>query len=235
MIEPTTPDALTARAAAGTAGVPLRPSSADLATDALTSYARDYAVRVVVPGLREAGTRSFSVAVDPSAGAVTLRTADDFTPAGAGRTVETAVSAFPSLRPISRRTDAYGAASELTYAEASVSGQFPRELPRGEFGDIALPEPVFDGAFLPVVASLVPFRAGYQGLFETVGEGGPTAIQLTVTEQGTVAGRPVWFVRARPAEGTPTVFAVDAETRQVVRTEIQPAVGVVAHITPADG
>ena len=229
VIEPITEDALAARAAAATGGVPIRPGAAGLATEALTSYAREYAVRVIAPEALEAGTRSLAVTIDRSAGTITLRTVYDLTPVGAGRTVEDAVALFPSLQPVSRRTETRDGVSELAYSAAQVVTQS-----EGGSVEVLLPEPVFDEAFVPLVATVLPFEPGYQGLLATVGEDGPTTVQLTVVEPGEVAGRPVWLVRARPAQGTPSVFAVDARTRQLVRTEIQPEVGVVVHFAPGD-
>ena len=230
--EPTTEDALAQVAANRTAGVPLRPGDETLAVDALQSYSQDYVIKVVQPVQQDAGTQTRTVTVDRGAGTVTVETALEIAMAGQ-TTTETIVLAYPSLRPISSRTDNNGVVTDLAYTETGVSRTRTPADAESEDYELAFDEPVFDSSLLFEVVRLLPFEEGYQGAFQTFSADGPTAIQLTVTGQDEVDGRSVWTVRAQPEDGPATTFSVDAETRELARVELTPQVGVVVHFVPA--
>ena len=229
--EPTTEEALAQVSADRAVGDRLRPGAEALATDALQSGSQSYVVKVVQPVQQDVGTQTRTLTVDRDAGTVTLVSEVDIAVAGQ-KSTETVVAAYPSLRPVSSRTDANGEIIDLAYTDTGVVRTGGSD---DENYDLTFDEPVFDSSFLFDVVRLLPFADGYQASFETFSKEGPTALALTVTGQEEVEGRTAWMVTAQPTEGSPTVFAVDAETRDLLRIEIQPQLGVVVHFVPTEG
>ena len=234
VIEQTTQEAIDAMAAERAMMASLRPGDDALAVDALESYSQTYTVKLVQPQQQDIGTQTRTVTVDRDEGTVTIEGTTEIAIAGQ-RSTETLVMAYPSLQPLRSRTEANDVVTNLTYND---DGVIRRRTPTDDESpdyERALEEPVFDPSSLFEIARLVPFEEGYQASFETFNAEGMMSIPVTVTGQDEIDGTAVWMVRAAPEGAPPTDFAVDAETRELVRITLSPQPGVVIHFVPTDG
>ena len=82
---------------------------------------------------------------------------------------------------------------------------------------------------------MIPLEAGFRGAFQTVDpREGATSIDMVVGEQEEVNGRTAWLVDVVAGGGGVQTFAIDAETREVLRIRIRPQLGVVVDFVPAE-
>ncbi len=209
----------------------LRPGDAALSVDALQDYEEAYAIRVVQPVQQDAGTATRRLTIDEGAGTITLVTTLNVPMAGQVQT-DSLVAAYPSLAPISQTSTGSGGAVTLTYADGRVVGTVAPTGGDAETIDVALEDPVFDASWLSEVARVLPLAEGYRATFLTYSPEGVTNVDLAVTGQETVGGSTAWIIEATPAEGPSSMLAIDVETRELLRTQIQPQLGVLIEIVP---
>ena len=234
VIETTTQEALDAMAAERAMMPSLRPGGDALAVDALQSYSREYTVKLVQPQQQDIGTQTRTVTVDRGEGTVTIEEATSIPLAGQ-ETSSMVMLAYPSLRPMSARSEAGGVVTDLTYNDDGViRRQTPADDESPDY-ERAFEEPVFDPSILFEVVRLVPFEEGYRAAFETFNAEGALSIPVAVTGRDQIDGAEVWMVRASPEGSPPINFAVDAETRELVRVMLSPQAGVMIHFDRADG
>ncbi len=232
-IEPTTQEAIDAAAQARSMMMSLRPGSDALAVDALRSYTQSYTIKLVQPQQQDIGTQSRMVTVDRQAGTVTIVDSTEIAMAGQ-KNSSTTVLAYPSLRGVSSRSETGDVVTDLTYND---DGVIRRRTPADEESpdyERTFEEPVFDPSALFEVARLVPFEQDWTATYQTFNAEGLAGIVMTVTGQDEIEGRDVWLVEAAPDGAPATEFAVDAETRDLVRVKIRPQMGVEVHIVRAD-
>ena len=229
VMETTTQEAIDAIEARRARIGALRPGSDALAVDALQSYSQDFVVKLVQPQQQDIGTMTRTLTVDRTAGTVTLEERTEIALAGQ-KSRSTMVMAYPSLRPISARSDNNGAIAERTYGDRTVT----RTPADGEAEETTFEEPAFDPSALFEVVRLLPFAEDYQTTYRTFGADGETGVTLSVTGQEEIGGTTAWIVRAQPEDGPATDFAVADATRELLRVSIQPQVGVLVQIVPAD-
>ena len=171
--------------------------------------------------------------VDRDAGTATINAETVIAMAGQ-RTVEQSVVAYPSLSPISMRVEAGETVLDLAFDGLSVTGTRTAD---GETTDIeqTLEEAVYDPSFAAEAVRLIPLEAGFRGAFQTVDpREGATSIDMVVGEQEEVNGRTAWLVDVVAGGGGVQTFAIDAETREVLRIRIRPQLGVVVDFVPAE-
>ena len=234
VIETTTEAMLDVMAAERPMMASLRPGADALAVDALESYSQSYTVKLVQPQQQDIGTQTRTVTVDRGEGTVTVEEMTSIPIAGQ-ETSSTVTMAYPSLRPLSARSQANEVVTNLTYND---DGVIRRQTPASDESpdyERELEEPVFDPSVLFEVVRLVPFEEGYQAAFETFNAEGLLSIPIAITGQGEVDGTAVWMVRAAPEGAPPIDFAIDAETRELVRVMLSPQPGVMVHFVRADG
>ncbi|WP_412061863.1 hypothetical protein [Rubrivirga sp. IMCC45206] len=231
--EPVTEEMLAAMNAE-TPAVELRPGLDRLDLSGLTDYQGDYVVKIVQPIQQDAGTATRRLVVDEAAGTVTLTTTTVIAMAGQ-RTSETAVAAYPSLAPISVRSDNNGSITDLTYTADAVSGTKTEGEADPEPVEMAFEMPAYAGTWVFEIVRLVPFEEGWRGAVHTISsEDGPRETVVTVIGREDVDGVSAWIVEAQAPEGGPVEFAVHPDTREMLRTRLQPQAGVIVDIVPAD-
>ena len=231
--EPVTEASLAAMASAETPAVDLRPGLDRLAADALVDYDKSWVVKLVEPQQQDIGTLTRSVVIDRDAGTATINAETVIAMAGQ-RTVEQSVVAYPSLAPIAMRVEAGETVLDLAFDGLSVTGTRTAD---GETTDIdqTLEEAAFDPSFAAEAVRLIPLEAGFRGAFQTVDpREGPTSVDMVVGEQEEVNGRTAWLVDVVAGGGGVQTFAIDAETREVLRIRLRPQLGVVVDIVPAE-
>ena len=222
----------------------LRPGADVLVVGALSDGSVDFSYNLVDPfGQEGIATQTRRLSIDPDGRTATL-TVETATPTAGVRAVDTVVVAFPSLRPLSSAVEADGTARTLTYAERGVTGSIAPPDGGPTAVDVAFDEPVFDQAWWPEVARLLPFEEGYRVTVPAFGRDGESAVDVAVEDVTMeVEGRrrvgdcDAWTVRMQQASGAQTLFHVDAETRALCRMDVNGEPGVVVHVvpTPAGG
>lgn len=234
VIEPTTQEALDMAAQARSMMTALRPGSDALAVDALQSYSQSYVVKLVQPQQQDIGTQSRTITVDRAAGTVTVVDSTEVPLAGQ-KTSSTLVMAYPSLLPLSSRSENGDVVTNLTYNDDGViRRQTPTDDESPDY-ERAFEEPIFDPSALFEVVRLLPFADGYTAALQSFDSDGPTRIVLAVTGRDEVEGQSVWLVTATPDGTPPFEFAIDAATRELVRIKIAPQPGVEIEFVRADG
>ncbi|WP_412068841.1 hypothetical protein [Rubrivirga sp. IMCC43871] len=230
--EPVT-EAMLAAMDAETPAIELRPGLDRLDLSGLTDYEGDYVVKIVQPIQQDAGTATRRMVVDEAAGTVTLTTTTEIAMAGQ-RTSETAVAAYPSLAPISVMSDNNGSVTDLAYTANAVSGTKTEGGGDPDPVDMMFEMPAYAGSWVFEIVRLVPFEEGWRGTLHTISsEDGPEETTVTVVGRDDVGGVSAWIVEAQPSEGGPIEFAIHPDTREMLRTRLQPQVGVVVDIVPA--
>lgn len=233
VIEPTSQAAIDAAAEARSMVMALRPGSDALAVDMLESYSQDYVVKLVQPQQQDIGTQSRTVTVDRQAGTVTIEEATEIAIAGQ-KTSSTTMLAYPSMRGMSSRSESNGVVVNLTFND---DGVIRRRTPSDDESpdyERAFEEPVFDPSALFEIVRLVPLEEGWTADYKTFTAEDLMDISIAVTGQDEVEGQSVWLITATPDGAPPTEFAIDAETRELVRVKIQPQMGVVVHFVRAE-
>ena len=227
--EPTTEEALAALAEQNAAAIALRPGGDGYDASLLTDGTWEYDLKLVEPQQQDIGSLSRAVAIDRDAGTITLTTSQNITVAGQ-EVSQVAVAEYPSLRPISATTTVNGEVYETAYGDGVASrtgGDEPSE--------IAFDEPVFDSNFLFEVVRLLPYQAGYRASFYTLSASeGEQAVTVSVGEPMEVEGQTAWPVRTEGGPGLSFTFYVAPETREIVRIDQAPQVGVVIHVVPSE-
>ncbi len=230
--EPVT-EAMLAAMDAETPAVELRPGLDRLDLSGLTAYEGDYVVKIVQPIQQDAGTATRRLVVDEAAGTVTLTTTTEIAMAGQ-RTSETAVAAYPSLAPISTTSDNNGSVTTLEYTANAVSGTKADGGGDPTPVDMMFEDPAYSGTWVFEIVRLLPLEEGWRGTLHTISsEDGPEETVVTVIGREDVGGVSAWIVEAQAAEGGPVEFAIHPDTREMLRTRLQPQVGVVVDIVPA--
>lgn len=234
VIEPTSQEAIDAAAAARAMVMSLRPGNDALAVDALQSYTQNYTVKLVQPQQQDIGTQSRTVTVDREAGTVTIEESTEIAIAGQ-MTTSTTTLAYPSLRGMNSRTENGDVVTNLTFND---DGVIRRRTPTDDESpdyEMAFEEPVFDPSALFEVMRLVPFEEDWTANYETFNNEGTTSIALATVGQEEVEGRQAWLVTATVEGQPPTEFAIDADTRELLRVKLQPQMGVEIQFVPTDG
>lgn len=229
--EPVTEEALAAlEAEAATPAVELRPGLDRLETAALASGSQDYVIRVVEPVQQDAGTISRTLDVDAVAGTITLTTVQEIAMAGQ-RVEQTSLAAYPSLEPLSSTTSVSGTTIEVTYGDGNAT-----VVADGETQEVEVQEPVFDAGFLFEIVRTLPYEEGYRGEIHLLAPGqGALAVPVSVGAPTEIDGQTAWPVMTEGGPATAFTFFVDPETREFVRIEQEPQVGVLIYVEPTEG
>ncbi|MEM0964061.1 MAG: hypothetical protein AAGK21_16150 [Bacteroidota bacterium] len=226
--EPVTEEALAAMAEAEASAVVLRPGLDTFDPSVLSNESREFTIKVVQPVQQEAGTLTRSIMIDEAAGTITVTNMQEITMAN--QTVEqTLVAAYPSMAPISTSTTSGENVVEVIYADGIAT-----RTSNGETTEVAYEEPVFSASMIFELARTIPLQEGYRAIAHVTGPEGPSTSTLTVGELGEIEGRMAWPVSAAGGPGQTFTFHVDAETREFVRFDQEPQVGVMIHIVPTE-
>lgn len=229
LVEAVDAGAFAARAAARAAGEPLRPGSHRLATDALRGGRRSFVLRVAAPAALSGDLATVAATWTVGDETATLATTSE---SNTGEvTVETAVVAVPSLRPLRETRVVAGDLTARAYVDGGVT-----ETTAAGVATRAFDAPVFGAStwLLWEVARLLPLEAGRQFSYRMDGPGGAVGVQMTVEGPSELDGRPVWTVAAAGPEA-PARVSFDPETRELVRIELRAAPPLVLHLVPAEG
>jgi hypothetical protein len=229
------PEALAAEAAARDAVPRLVPGDAALDVGRLASGETAATLRLLQPMQQDVGTQTQRVTVDREAGTVTVVTRVEI-PMQNLTLVDSAVAALPSLAAVAQSLDGGGADVSVAFADGSVTG-----TSNGEEVDVALDVPLFAASLLPQVLQALPLEAGYQRVLPTFAVGGVlfpfngvTPVYVEVSGPEPEGDRTAWAVVATPDGAPPTTYYVDVETREVLRTRLQPQSGVVIDVVPEE-
>lgn len=230
VIVPADEAAMAAEAAARDALPQIAPGSDDLMP--VAPYEATYVLQLVQPQEMEIGTTTNRLTIDEAAGTATLVTVVDIPMQGATQR-DSVVAAYPSLAPISQTASGGGATIEVDYADGAISGQVL--TPSGE--EIAIDEaidgPVFSASFLSEVVRALPLAEGYEARLRAFAPGGGIlSYTVEVTGQDEATGG--WTVAVTPEGAPPTIYVIDPDSREVLRSRLQPQVGVVIDVVPQD-
>jgi hypothetical protein len=136
--------------------------------------------------------------------------------------------------PISTSVEANGTVISLTYDGLSVTGTRTEGEEVTDI-DLTLDEPAFGPSFAAEAVRLIPLEAGFRGAYHTIDPSeGATSVEMVVGEQEEVNGRTAWLVDVVTGPGGIQTFAIDAETREVLRIRLRPQLGVVVDIVPTE-
>ena len=231
LVEVVTPEAFAAWEASRQAGQPLRPGSDLLATEVLQSGRRTFDLTIAEPEIlagNEVATITLDWTIPDGPGEATLTGRAE---SNTGQvTIQTAVLAYPSLRPIREVDVADGDSTVWAYSDGGVTETTADSTVTREFES-----PVFgtSGSVLLEVARLLPLKEGLQLTYQMDSKEGPVGVQMTVEGPSEVEGRSVWTVSAAIPTG-PVRVAFDPETREIVRTEFRAQPPIVIHSTPRE-
>lgn len=226
--EPTTEEALAAMAAAQSEAVAMAPGGEGFDASVLATGSHSYDINVVQPIQQKAGTFTRTLTVDPEAGTVTLEIQQEITMAGQ-KVSQTTVAAYPSLAPISSSSTVNDSSTEVVYGDGTAT-----RTDGEESTEITFDEAVFAPSFLFEIARLIPYEEGYRTTFYTLSPSeGALPVTLSVGAPTEIDGTTAWPVVSDGGPGQTFTFYVDPETREFVRMEQSPQVGVVIHIVPA--
>lgn len=236
VVRPADPDALAAAAAAQAALPRLQPGADGLDPSRIQTGTRVSTLRLVQPMQQDVGTQTERVTVDEAAGTLTVVSLVEVPMQGLALTDSTVVD-LATLRPLSEVVDAGDSfQAALTYGEGGVTG-----TAGSEEVDVALDTPVFAASTVAAVVQALPLADGYQVVLPTFAAGGAlssasgvTPVTVEVTGPADVDGRSAWTVVATPEGAPATTFTLDAETREILMTQIQPQPGVVIDVVPQD-
>lgn len=224
---------LSALALPATAQTALTPGSPELVAAPPQSYEYDIRFPGEVP--RVLGTRTMSETRDGDRLVVVTAT---LIPMGNQDQRDTTVVAWPSLAPISHASHSGEEVEMMAVADGQIRGRFllgnldePTEaaLPAGAFGP---------GTKERIVRSL-PFAQGYTATVRIADLRGEVKTDtITVTGQGTVTRsdgteRTVWLVDMIETGDPTTTYAVDAETREILRMSFSPRPGMTIEMAEA--
>ena len=229
------PEALAAEAAARAAVPRVRPGDAALDASRIRTGERALTLRLLQPMQQDVGTQTERVTVDEAAGTVTVVTRTEV-PIQNITLADSAVAALPSLGAVAQSFEGGGDSVLLAYGDGAVTGTAD-----GDELDVELDGPVFAASLLAQVLQALPLEAGYQAVLPTYAVGGVLSsrsgvvpVFVEVSGPADEGGRSVWTVVATPEGAPPTTYVLDAETREVLRTRIQPQAGVVIDVVPQD-
>ncbi len=221
------------------APVRLAPGHPDLATEAVTLASGTFDVALVQPQLQPLGTVAQTVTHHDD-GTVSIATVVDIVMGSGGDQVEdTTHFAWPSLTPISHvRVDHNARGDEvesITFDGLHVVGTYQDADAAPVPVDLHLIAPVFGLGANRTVARAVPFEVGYAAVVPVfTAEDRLEEYDLEVVGREDVA-RPdgetvsAWIVEETTPEGRTRSYAVDPDTRDLLRIAFAPAPGYLVH------
>lgn len=230
IIVPADPEAMAAEAAALAAIPMIAPGDDALMPEMVTPYEQTYTLQLIQPVEQEVGTTTRTLTVDETAGTVTLVTVLDVPAQGVTQT-STAVAAYPSLAPTSETIAAGGANIEVAYADDAITGTI--SPPGGDEVEIneTLDGPVFAASMLGEVVRALPLAEGYEARLMAFAPGGgilPHTVEVTGMDEATGG----WTVAVTPEGAPAATYVIDPDSREILRSQIQPQVGVLIDIVP---
>lgn len=235
VVRPANPEALAAEAAARAALPRLRPGDAALDPARIPTGDRALDLRLLQPVQQDIGTQTERVTIDEAAGTLTVVSVLDI-PAQGVTLTDSTVADLATLGPVSQSVTSSVFEADLAYDDDSVTG-----TAGGEELNVELEGPVFASSTLAPVLQALPLADGYRVIIETFAAGGgigqadgalPVSIEVTGTTDDD--GRAVWTAVATTEGAPPTTYTLDAETREVLRVQIQPQPGVLLEVVPQD-
>ena len=192
-------------------------------------------LKLLEPMQQDVGTQTQRVTVDRAAGTVTVVTRIEV-PMQNLSLVDSAVAALPSLAAVAQSLDGGEDRVALAFGDAAVTG-----TSGSDEVEVALEGPVFAASLLPQVLQALPLEAGYQRVLQTYSVGsvltpyaGVTPVVVEVSGPEPEGGRTAWRVVARPDGAAATTYMIDAETREILRTRVQPQAGILIDIVPQE-
>ena len=229
------PEALAAEVAARDAVPRLAPGDGALDAAQIQTGETVATLRLLEPMQQDVGTQTQRVTVDRAAGTVTVVTRVEV-PMQNLSLVDSAVAALPSLAAVAQSLDGGDERVALAFGDEAVTGTSGQDAV-----DVALEGPVFAATLLPQVLQALPLEAGYQRVLLTYSVGsllapysGVTPVVVEVSGPEPENGRTAWRVVARPDGAAATTYMIDTETREVLRTRVQPQAGILLDIVPQE-
>ncbi|PAP78497.1 hypothetical protein BSZ37_19740 [Rubrivirga marina] len=221
------------------APVRLAPGHPDLDTEAVTLASGTFDVSLVQPQLQPLGTVEQAVTHHDD-GTVTVATTVDIVMGSGGDQVQdTTHFEWPSLTPISHvRVDHNARGDEvesLAFDGLRVVGTYQDADAEPIPVDLQLIAPVFGLGANRTVARSLPFEVGYTAVVPVfTAEDRLEELELEVVGRDDVA-RPdgetvsAWIVEETTPEGRTRSYAVDPDTRDLLRIAFAPAPGYLVH------
>lgn len=211
----------------------LMPGDGTLTTDWLESGTRDFAVRLVAPMRQNVGTASEVTTIED--GVVTRVTEVSIPMQGITQT-DSVVADVATFSPRSHNSSGGAVEASLEFMPEGVVGMVTPQSGEATTVTLMTDAPVFDGSWAGDIAQSLPLAEGLVAkapVFMTQSPDEPFDVVFTVGVQETLGEQVVWPVAADMGPVTMTYY-VDAETRQLVKTQFAPQPGVTIEIAPAE-
>lgn len=207
----------------------LVPGSPELASPPPQSY--DFVVTMEGTPPQVIGTLAQGERLDGDRLVMTLRVD---VARGGEQHADTLVVAWPSLAPLSRSSHAADETLTLRYAGGRVAGRSVLGN-LDETLDAPLPPGVFGPGSGARLARSLPFAEGYTATFQTVDtHGGVATGHLRVAEYLPQPDGDMWTVEVKEPGGYPTLYFIDAATREIVGANVRPNPSTVVVVGPAE-
>lgn len=211
----------------------LTPGDGTLTTDWLEAGTESFTVRLVAPMRQNVGTGTETITIED--GVATRVTTLSVPMQGIAQT-DSVVADAATLAPRTHNSTGGPIEVSLEFMAEGVVGMVTP--PEGAATTVTLmtDAPVFDSAWAAEVAQSLPLAEGTVARMQAFAAQAPEeAIDLvyTVGAQETVDERTVWPVSTQMGPVTMTYY-VEAETRELVKTQFSPQPNVTVEIAPAE-
>ncbi|PAP78496.1 hypothetical protein [Rubrivirga marina] len=211
----------------------LTPGDGMLTTDWLEAGTESFTVRLVAPMRQNVGTATETLTIED--GVVTRVTEISVPMQGLAQTDSIAADAA-TLVPRTHNSMGGPIEVSLEFMSEGVVGMVTP--PEGDATTVTLmtDAPVFDSAWAGEVAQSLPLIEGTVARMQAFTAQSPDApidVVYTVGAQETMDERTVWPVSTEMGPVTMTYY-VEAETRELLKTQFSPQPGVTVEIAPAE-